>query len=195
VTRKTKRILRTGVVVAVAGSLATLGAFSAFTSQTDNPNNVVTAGTVAISDNDGGTALYNLPSAKPGDSATACIKVSYTGSVPSTVRLYTPSAIGALGTNVNLTVEAGTQTTSTFPSCAGFTPFASGSTVFNAALSTFPTTYAGGITLGPTSGSTGQWSGGAAVVYRVTATFSATAPDTAQGQTTGNHSLRWEAQS
>jgi hypothetical protein len=29
----------------------------------------------------------------------------------------------------------------------------------------------------------------------VTATFSATAPDTTQGQTTGNHSLRWEAQS
>jgi hypothetical protein len=33
-----------------------------------------------------------------------------------------------------------------------------------------------------------------AVVYRVTATLSASAPDSAQGKTTGTHIIRWEAQ-
>jgi hypothetical protein len=32
------------------------------------------------------------------------------------------------------------------------------------------------------------------VVYRVTATLSASAPDSAQGATTGLHTIRWEAQ-
>ncbi len=63
---KTTKILRTLVVVGVVGGLAALGVFSAFSSQTDNPGNVVTAGSVTLTDNDSGTALYNIPAGKPG---------------------------------------------------------------------------------------------------------------------------------
>ena len=65
-----------GIVACIAGA----GVFSAFSSQTDNPGNIVTAGTVTLEDNDGGTALYAITAAKPGDSETSCIKVTYTGS-------------------------------------------------------------------------------------------------------------------
>lgn len=188
--KKSTKILRTLVVVGVVGGLAALGVFSAFSSQTDNPGNVVTAGSVTLGDNDAGTALYSITAGKPNDSQTSCIRVSYSGSLDSTVKLYTPSTIGALGPNVNLKVEAGTQASPTFPSCTGFN---SETTLFDAALSTFPTSYAAGITDFPGTSAT-KWVNGDAVVYRVTATLSGSTPDSAQGTTTGSHIIRWEAQ-
>jgi hypothetical protein len=188
---RTQKILRTFVVVGVVGALATLGAFSAFTSQANNPNNRVTAGTVVLGDNDGGNALYDFENAKPGDSETACIRVSYTGSLPADVRLYTPSTIGALGPHVNLTVETGSQLVPD-TSCALFVADP-GAPLFDDALSDLPVDFAGGVAdvpLGETA-----WNSGSAVVYRVTATLAANAPDSAQGATTGLHTLRWEARS
>ena len=41
--------------------------FSAFSSATDSPDNAITAGTVELSDNDSGSALYGIAAAKPGD--------------------------------------------------------------------------------------------------------------------------------
>jgi hypothetical protein len=186
---RTRKVARSLLVLAVVGGLATLGAYSAFTSQANNPNNRVTAGSVTLADNDGGTALYDLTAAKPGDSQTSCIRVLYTGSLSADVKLYTPDAIGALGPDVTLKIEPGTQASPSFPSCTGFTP--DGAAIFDAALSTFPTTYAGGVSDYPGAGS--SWTNGDAVVYRVTATLSASAPDSAQGATTGLHTLRWEA--
>ena len=88
------KILRTLVVLGVLACIAGAGVFSAFSSQTDNPGSVVTAGSVTLSDNDAGSALYALTAAKPGDSQTSCINVTYTGTLNSTVKIYTPSTIG-----------------------------------------------------------------------------------------------------
>jgi hypothetical protein len=186
---RTTKVVRSFLVLAAVGGLATLGAYSAFTSQANNPNNRVTAGSVVLADNDGGTALYDLTNAKPGDSQTSCIRVSYTGSLNADVKLYTPDTIGPLGPNVNLKIEPGSQASPSYPSCAGFS--ADGSAIFDAALSTFPTSYAGGVADFP--GASSAWTNGDAVVYRVTATLSASAPDSAQGATTGLHTIRWEA--
>jgi predicted ribosomally synthesized peptide with SipW-like signal peptide len=189
------KILRTLLVLGIVACIAGAGVFSAFSSQTDNPGNVVTAGTVTLEDNDGGSALYAMSAAKPGESKTSCIKVTYKGSLPSTVKFFTPSTIGELGPNVNLKVEAGTATSSTFPSCEGFAAFGSGGTVYEGTLAAFATehsSFANGITTNP-SGAT-KWETNNSVVYRVTATLSASAPESAQGKTTGTHILRWEAQ-
>jgi hypothetical protein len=189
---KTKKVARTVVVAGVLCSLASIATFSAFSSQADNPGNVVTAGTVALTDNDSGTALYNMPSAKPGDTVTKCIKVSYTGSLDASVKFYSPSTIGSLGQYVNLQVEPGTQSgTPAAGSCTGYT--ADGGNVFNAALNTLPSSYATGIADNPGTTAT-KWVNGDSVAYRVTATLSASAPDTAQGLTTNSHILRWESQ-
>jgi hypothetical protein len=183
-------ILKTLLVVGTVGTMAGVGSYSAFTSQADNNSNRVAAGTVVLADNDGGsTPLYDITTAKPGSTQTSCIRVSYTGSLPATVKLYTPSTIGALGPEVNLKIESGTQASPSFPSCTGF---AAETTLFDAALSTFAASYAAGVTDFPGAGS--SWTNGDAVVYRVTATLSASAGDSAQGATTGLHTLRWEAQ-
>jgi len=180
-----------GVLACIAGA----GVFSAFSSQTDNPGNVVTAGSVTLADNDAGSALYTLTAAKPGDSQASCIKVTYTGSLDANVRIYTPSTIGELGPNVNLKIEPGTQASPTFPSCTEFTPDAGGA-LFEGTLASFAGTknsYANGVVDFPGAVAT-KWATNDAVVYRVTATLSASAPDSAQGKTTGTHILRWEAQ-
>jgi hypothetical protein len=186
---KSRKILRTLAVVGVLAALAGVGAFSVFSDFTDNDNNEVSAGTVDISDNDAGSALYSVTNAKPGQASPAkCIRVDYTGSLPADVKLYTPSTIGALGPYVNLKVEAGTQTTFN-SNCTGFT---AQQTLFDAALSTFPTSYAGGVADNP--GSETSWDNGESVVYRVTASLSSSTPNAQQGATTGLHTLRWEAQ-
>jgi hypothetical protein len=188
------KILRTLVVLGLLACIAGAGVFSALSSQTDNPGNVVTAGTVTLGDNDAGSAVYTLTAAKPGDSQTSCIKVTYTGSLDANVRIYTPSTIGALGPNVNLKVEPGSQASPSFPSCAGFIPDAGGA-LFEGTLASFGSeknSYANGVVDFPGAGT--KWATNDSVVYRVTATLSASAPDAAQGQTTGTHVIRWEAQ-
>lgn len=189
------KVLRTLLLLGIVACIAGAGVFSAFSSQTENSGNIITTGTVTIEDNDGGSALYSLTAAKPGESKTSCIKVIYKGSLPATVKLFTPSNIEALGPYVNLKVEAGTQTTSTFPSCEGFTVYTTGGTLYEGTLSAFATehaTYATGISTFPTG--TTKWETNNSVVYRFTATLSSSAPNTAQGATTGSHLFRWEAQ-
>ncbi len=183
-------LLLVGVMSAVVG----MGVFGAFSATTSNTGNQVTAGTVAISDNDSNTAMYSVGNQKPGDTLTRCIRVTYTGSLASNVRLYTGSSIGALGPHVNLTVTPGTMPTgTTFPNCTGFT--ADGAAIFNNTLSNFAAThssYATGLVDNP--GSSSSWVQNDNVVYQFTVQLSASAPDTAQGATTGTHTYTWEAQ-
>jgi predicted ribosomally synthesized peptide with SipW-like signal peptide len=187
---KTKKILLTIAGVGVLCCLSGLVTLAAFTSTTDNAGNTISAGTVALSDNDSGTAMYSMSAAKPGDSVTKCIKVFYAGSLDADVRLYSPSTIGPLGQYVNLQIEPGTQPgTPAAGSCTGYN--ADGGNLFNATLDTLPATYATGLADFP--GATTKWVSGDAVAYRITATLSASAPNSAQGQTTNSHVLRWEA--
>lgn len=188
------KILRTLVVLGVIACIAGAGVFSAFSSQTDNPGNSVTAGTVKLADNDAGGAAYTLNNAKPGDSQASCVQVTYTGTLDASVRLYTPSTIGALGPSVSLKIEPGSQASPSFPSCTGFTPDAGGA-LFEGTLSSFAgehNSFANGLVDNP--GSATKWATSDSVVYRVTATLSPSAPDSSQGQSTGTHILRWEAQ-
>jgi predicted ribosomally synthesized peptide with SipW-like signal peptide len=189
------KILRTLLVLGIVASIAGAGVFSAFSSQTENPGNSVTAGTVVLVDNDSGSALYSIAAAKPGDSQTSCVKVTYAGSLDASVKVYTPSTIGELGPSVNVKIEPGTQASPTFPSCTSFTPD-SGGALFDGTLTAFAGehgSYANGVADNPGTSAT-KWVTNDSVVYRVTATLSAGAGESAQGKSTGTHVIRWEAQ-
>jgi len=184
---KTKKILRSLVVIGVVGAAATAGAFSAFSGQTDNPNNQITAGTVDVQDNDAGGALYSIAAAKPNDPKENCIEVKYTGSLPSDIKMYrVPGALGSLAPYANLKVEYGTQASPSFPSCTGFSP---AGTLYNADLPGFATDYTGGYAASP--GVDGDWDLNETLVYRVTVSIDDDA--NAEGLNTGTHTLRWEA--
>jgi hypothetical protein len=193
VPRKQKLLLSL-LVVGVTASIAAFGVFSAFSSQTSNPGNNFSAGTVNISDNDAGTAAYNVTGGKPGSTQTSCVRVLYTGSLDSDVHLYTPETIGTLGQYVQLTIQPGTQATPNM-NCSGFT--ASGSPAYSGTLSAWSTahnSYATGLTVLPTAVAT-KWATNDAVVYQVTATLldNNSANGVTSGLTTGTHSFVWEA--
>jgi hypothetical protein len=186
-----RKILLSLAVVGVVGAVAGAGAYSAFSKTTSNDNNTITAGTVTIGDNDANAAAYSLPTAKPGDSAQKCIKVTFTGNLPSTVKLYRSAFVGstALESNVDLTITKGTGVAT---DCSDFV---AGTAVYaTAALGSFSgTSFANGIALTNQTGSA-TWSANDAVTYRITGTLQAAAPSTVQGLTTGTHSFVWEAQ-
>ncbi len=191
--RTLDKILVSALVVGALGGVTGLGVFGVFSATTQNAGNEISTGTVAFSDNDSGSALYNVTGATPGDTVSKCIKATYTGSLPSEVRFYTTSSPGALAQYVDLTVTEGTQSSSVFPSCTNFTPDATG-VIYSGTLQTFEqthTTYASGIDTHP--GVQFDWLPGDSVVYKFDATLQSGTPDSGQGTSTGVHAFIWEA--
>lgn len=191
-TFKTKALL-TVLALGSLGSLSALGIFGAFSSTTSSASNQFASGSVVIGDNDLGASLYNVTNAKPGESISKCIKVTYTGSLDADVHLYTTSAIGSLGQYVELTITPGSQTSPSFPSCTGFTPD-SGGALYSGTLQAFGSaknSYANGVVDYP--GSSTKWQANESVVYQFTLTLPSSAPEAAQGLTTGSHTFTWEA--
>jgi hypothetical protein len=191
-----RKLLLTLGIVAAIGSLAGWATFSAFSGTTVSSGNSFAAGTVVIGDNDGGSALYNVSNKKPGDSVTACIKVTYTGSLDASVKMYA-SAVGAVGQYINLTVTPGSGVTGSFPACTGFTA-ASGGSIYNNTLKNFADTYTSfstGLATNP-DGLT-KWVANDAVWYKFDLSLqdNNSANGGAGGAlSTGSHSFTWEAQ-
>lgn len=191
---RARKILLTIALLGLVGLVAGVGTFSAFSSTTSNDANTFAAGSVVLTDNDSGSAMYQVSDAKPGDSATACITVTYSGTLTSNVRLYTTSTIGSLGSHLNLKVTPGTGTVAFGSSCTNFTADPGG-TIYDGTLANFASTHSGfasGLVLTNASGNA-VWSQNDAVVYK----FEITLPSsntTAQGLTTNAHSFTWEAQ-
>jgi hypothetical protein len=181
------------LVVGVLGSFAALGVYGLFSSTTQNAGNEIASGTVELSDNDAGAALYNATGVRPGDSISRCVKTTYTGSLAALVRLYSTSTPGPLAQYIDLTITQGTQPSSTFPSCTGFVADATG-VIFSGTLQGFEqarVSYATGIATAPAGKS--SWAKGESLVYRFQATLQAGAPDSSQGWSSGVHSFAWEA--
>jgi hypothetical protein len=142
---------RVAALAAAAAAALTAGvAYGAFTAVASNAGNSISSATVAIGDNDGGSAMLALANATPGSSDTSCIRVTYTGSLSSSVRLY-GTVTGALAPYLLLTITRGTDSAPSFDSCTNFTPDAANhigagpGVVWTGLLSTFPSTWAGGV--------------------------------------------------
>jgi hypothetical protein len=184
-----RKLSLTALIVGLVAAAAGFGVFSAYSATTSNTGNSFASGSVAVGDNDGGSAkLYLDSNKKPGESATGCIQVSYTGTLGASVRLYTPSTI-TNGSAFNLTVERGTQTTGAFPNCGDFSPT---SVAYDGALGSFPTGYATGIA-GKAAGA--AWAKDDSVAYRFTITVNDDTTPNAHTSTmsTGSHDFTWEA--
>jgi len=189
------KLLASALVVGVLGTVAAGGVFGLFSATTSNSGNEISTGIVALSDNDNGSAMFNVSNAKPGDTWTRCIKVTYGGSLDADVHLYLKDSTGPLGAYLTMRMRQGSQTNSAFPSCVGFTPDASagGSGIVYAGPATSETsgTYELGLPLVPF----GQvaWAAGTSQVYEFEMTLEAATPDTLQGSTTGAMTVVWEA--
>jgi hypothetical protein len=138
--------------------------------------------------------MLALANAKPTDADTSCINVTYTGSLASSVRLYSTQT-GTLGGYLTLTITRGTDSSPSFDSCTNFTADATNyigqgaGVIYSGNLSGFPTTYAGGL-VDPLAGSPESWTTNEAHSYKFTVTLQDV--NAAQGLS-GTAGFTWEA--
>ncbi len=187
--RRTRNLLTTLLLLGVVGSVAGWGVYSAFTATTTNSGNTITAGTVSISQHAGSTTLYSASNQGPGATTVGCIRVTYGGSLASSVKLYSSSVTN--GTAFNLQVERGSGLTSpdNTMNCTGFT---ASSTAYNGALGSFAGTYAAGVD-GKAGGA--AWATSDSVDYRFTITVvdDPTPNAHTSSLSSGAHTFTWEA--
>jgi len=185
--RRTRRRTKPGIALLVPLALIASSAVvyqasnAAFTATTDNAGNSWQAGTVALSDNDSGAALFNVSNLAGGSTGSRCIQVSYTGSLASDVRLYATNVTGTLGQYLDWSVDLGQGSN---PDCSDFNP--SVGNIYTGTLGAFATArtdWATGVP-GWTPGGTQDRS------YRFTYTLQDT--NAAQGLSAGAR-LVWEA--
>jgi len=185
---RSRKLLLTTLVLVASLVVAGFGVFAAFTATTSNTGNSIQSGTVAISDTDAGVAMYVLTNIAPGASNQRCIRVTFTGSLPSTVHLYRSNTV-TNGASFNLLVERGSGLSAAYPACTGFV---SAATVYTGTLGGLGTTYA----TGPDAkGST--WNTGNQVDYRftITAVDDPTPNAHTVASASGSHDFIWEAAS
>jgi hypothetical protein len=187
----TQRRRRPGSVVLIPLALLASSAVvyqasnAAFTATTANPSNSWASGTVALTDNDAGAALFTASGIKPGDGGTKCIVVTYTGSIAASVKLYaTGYTDNGLGQYLTFSVDEGTGT------AADCSDFSSTTALYSGTLDGFATgstAYASGLSgWAPAGGSN------ATRTFRFSWTLQDT--DNAQGKTSAA-TFTWEARS
>ena len=109
---------------------------AAFTDTTENAGNSFATGSVIITDDDAGSAMFAATAMTPGEPVIECITLTYSGSlVPADVRMYGVSA-GVLATYLDTTVEIGSG--GSFGDCTGFT---ASSTLYSGTLANFSATH------------------------------------------------------
>jgi hypothetical protein len=189
----TRKLLLSAVAVGVLGSFVALGVFGLFSATTQNSGNEISSGTVVLADNDAGSSMFNVTDAKPGESWTRCIKVSYTGSLPAAVRLYMQNTTGALADYLHLTLTQGTAPGVTFPNCTGFTPDATGVIFDGTVFSNVVGNWENGLPVYPAANSGGNWNPGDSLVFKFQMTLDPATPDTHQNSSLGNTTVVWEA--
>jgi hypothetical protein len=111
----------TPVAVVLAAGMVYQASYAAFSGQTRNSGNDWSTGSVNLTDDDNGSARFQVANMLPDDTDTKCIKVTANASVPSTVKGYAvnpvPSSSG-LENRIRVTIEDGNG--GSFADCTGF---------------------------------------------------------------------------
>lgn len=172
--------------IAISSGVMWQASSAAFTASTSNVADSWTAGTVALADDDTGTAMFAATNLRPGSVGQKCIKLTYNGSLSGNVKLYGSAVSGALAPYVDLVVEEGAG--GDFGTCTGFTPSGTAFTGTLASFGTGKTDFASGVGAFAPSGP------GQSKTYRLSYTVNAGTPDTAQGATAAA-TFNWQAAS
>jgi hypothetical protein len=179
--------------IVVAAALIWNSSYAAFSGSTRNSGNSWATGAVAVTDDDAGSARFQVTNMLPGQSDTKCIAVTTNATVPGVVKGYAvnPVASGVgLENYIKVTVDEGTG--GSFGSCSGFS--ASSTVIPTMTLGTLATfsNYANGA---------GGWTvqpGTSTRSYKITWTFDASSLSQSslnalQGAQTGID-FQWELQ-
>lgn len=182
------RIAISVAALAVLTAVMGVAVFSGFSSTKASAPSKIAAGTVVLATNGTGANLFEVPAMAPGETATKCVEVTYSGTLNAQVQMYAEQT-GAIGGYLNAKVIRGT-----FPgaapaanACTGFTPDATGSGLFSGLLSTFNTSSS------PLIDPLTKWTAGTHHVYEVSVELPSNAPNEAQGAE-GTATFTWQAE-
>ncbi|GAB7193495.1 hypothetical protein NUM3379_42050 [Kineococcus sp. NUM-3379] len=163
----------------LGGLLAFQPGGAAFRASSASGGSTLGTASVSLALDHGATpvAMISLGGAQPGQRAQRCIRATYTGSVPATVRVSgAGTATAALDPHLRLVVEQGGG--GTFAGCSAFTAT---STAYDGTLAGFRANHASAAT------GVGTWApaaNGATQSYRFTVTVSRDVPTSAAGKST-----------
>jgi len=110
------KLLWSFVLVFVTGGLALVSLHGVGA----GPDHAVTASAsdVSLSDDDSGAAMFNVSGMAPGDEATRCVRVKYSGAGSPAVSLFGSTTGSGLDQHLRMTIDAGRG--GGFDSCDGF---------------------------------------------------------------------------
>jgi hypothetical protein len=198
--KKTVRRAFAGAIIAAVVVALLVGATGAsFTDSTGNDNNQASAASVTITDNDNEQRLFSLSGMQPGTTATACIKVTYTGSAAANVRLYGTTTGTGLDQYASLQITRGTYSSPepSFGSCTNFnadsTTYITGQpagVMYVGTLAGLPTSWATGLA-DPSSAAPETWTTSEPHVYKLQLTLGDNAAAVSK---TATQIFTWEAQ-
>jgi hypothetical protein len=157
---RTRELLILVVLVGLGVTVGGATTFSAFAGATTSPGNQIHAGDLQLSSEGAASATFAVGAAQPGVKQSRCVLVRNTGTLAAQVRLYGQTT-GDLAPYLDLTVTRGTAASTPAASCASFQPDAGGGTLFDKALSLFPTTADAALVDGS------AWAAGEAHAYRL----------------------------
>lgn len=190
------KLAATVAVLAGCVLLASTATWSNLNATATNQSNSFTAGTVQIATNSSGSSVLTLANAKPGAVSTGCINVSYTGTLPATVKLYGTGGGTGLNAYLSLVVTRGTFTgTPSAGSCTGFTPDATNyiaqgaGVIYSGTLAGWPAGASGAL-VDPTAASPAIWNTNSSHGYQLQVTLGSSAAG--QGLT-GGETFTFEA--
>jgi hypothetical protein len=188
-TRRKRKLLLSLLVLGTVGSALGWGTYSAFTATTTNTGNTISAGTVAINQHAGATTLYSASNQGPGASIVKCVRVTYTGSLAASVKLYVSSVTNGSAFNLKVERGSGLLLPDNTMHCNGFT---ASSTAYDGQLGSLGTTYAAGV---DGKAAAGAWAANDAVDYRFTISVVDDATPNAHSSalSSGTHTFTWEA--
>jgi hypothetical protein len=197
--RRRRRALRAATPFAallVAALLIWQGSNAAFSATTDNTSDAWATGSLALTNNGGGTsyagttaALFTESNLKPGDTGAKCITVQSGGTLAGNLRLYRGAISGtnsaALAAVIDVTIDAVAvgAATNVPANCTGYSGGTSGA-VYNGTLSAMPTTYAGASGMAVAGGTQ-------RVAYRIGWTINSSAGNSVQSSS-AQANLTWE---
>lgn len=155
-TSRRTRVAVVPVGLTVGALLVWQSSSAGFSAPTANSGSTFLSGTVSLTDDDTGSAMFSAAGLKPGSTGQKCIAVTYGGSVASSVKVYVTSGGltgSGLGAYLSWTIEEGAP--GSFSSCSTFaasatdygpallSSFASTSTNYATAVGTWTPTAAG----------------------------------------------------
>jgi hypothetical protein len=189
------KLAATAAVLTLCGLLASAATWSNINSTANNPTNSFAAGTVAIGSNFG-TSVLSVTDVKPGPVATGCIQVTYTGTLPATVKLYGTGGGSGLNQYLTVVVTRGTFSGTPSPgSCTGFTADTTNyisqgaGVIYSGTVANWPAT-AAAAQADPTAASPESWGTSETHAYQFQFTL---ANNTAAQGLTGTETFTFEA--